>query len=122
MLDSVCAGCLPTLATIPVFWGLYRTLSNVTSEGLLTEGFYWIPTLSGPITLEQQRAGAGCCPVMILGWRTQHRLLAFLAHLGALRVRHQVAMSRPFRGLLTTLGIIKIFRIFAAVEGAGWGR
>ena len=54
----VCAGCLPTLATIPIFWGLYRTLSNVASAGLLTEGFYWIPSLSGPTSLAAQRAGA----------------------------------------------------------------
>ena len=51
------AGCLPTLATIPVFWGLYRTLSNVSQAGLLTEGFYWIPSLSGPASLADQRAG-----------------------------------------------------------------
>ena len=51
-------GCLPTLATIPIFWGLYRTLSNVANQGLLTEGFYWIPSLSGPTSLSAQRAGA----------------------------------------------------------------
>lgn len=53
----VVAGCGPTLATIPIFWGLYRTLSNVASDGLLTEGFYWIPSLSGPVTVAQQRQG-----------------------------------------------------------------
>ena len=42
------AGLLPTFATIPIFWGLYRTLTNVTNDGLLTEGFYWVPSLSGP--------------------------------------------------------------------------
>jgi hypothetical protein len=51
------AGCLPTLATIPIFWGLYRTLSNVSQAGLLTEGFYWIPSLSGPASLADQQAG-----------------------------------------------------------------
>ncbi|CAL5218929.1 g676 [Coccomyxa viridis] len=56
---SPTAGCLPTLATIPIFWGLYRTLSNVSQAGLLTEGFYWIPSLSGPASLADQRAGAG---------------------------------------------------------------
>lgn len=45
------AGCLPTLATIPVFIGLYRALSNVADEGLLTEGFFWIPSLAGPTKL-----------------------------------------------------------------------
>jgi YidC/Oxa1 family membrane protein insertase len=45
------AGCLPTLVTIPVFIGLYRALSNVADEGLLTEGFFWIPSLAGPTKL-----------------------------------------------------------------------
>lgn len=54
---KISAGCLPTLATIPIFWGLYRTLSNVSQAGLLTEGFYWIPSLSGPASLAEQRAG-----------------------------------------------------------------
>lgn len=53
------AGCLPTLATIPVFIGLYRALSNVAEEGLLTEGFFWIPSLGGPTTLAAQKAGGG---------------------------------------------------------------
>jgi YidC/Oxa1 family membrane protein insertase len=35
------AGCLPTLVTIPVWIGLYRALSNVANEGLLTEGFFF---------------------------------------------------------------------------------
>ncbi|EFN53953.1 hypothetical protein CHLNCDRAFT_25162, partial [Chlorella variabilis] len=45
------AGCLPSLATIPVFIGLYKALSNVASEGLLTDGFFWIPSLAGPTTV-----------------------------------------------------------------------
>ena len=50
------AGCLPTVATIPVFIGLYRALSNVAEEGLLSEGFFWIPSLGGPTTLAAQKA------------------------------------------------------------------
>ena len=54
------AGCLPSLATIPIFIGLYRSLSSVASEGALDEqGFYWIPTLAGPTTVAAQKAGAG---------------------------------------------------------------
>ncbi|KAI8474487.1 MAG: 60Kd inner membrane protein-domain-containing protein [Monoraphidium minutum] len=46
------AGCLPTIATIPVFIGLYRSLSQVAEEGLLeSEGFYWIPNLAGPTSI-----------------------------------------------------------------------
>ncbi|KAG2431819.1 hypothetical protein HXX76_009313 [Chlamydomonas incerta] len=45
------AGCFPTLATIPVFIGLYNALSNAAKAGLLTEGFFWIPSLGGPTTI-----------------------------------------------------------------------
>lgn len=53
------AGCLPSLATIPVFISLYRALSNSAIDGYLNEGFYWIPTLSGPTDMAAQRAGLG---------------------------------------------------------------
>ncbi|KAK8627470.1 hypothetical protein V6N13_135081 [Hibiscus sabdariffa] len=53
------AGCLPTLATIPVWIGLYRALSNVANEGLLTEGFFWIPSLAGPTTIADRQNGSG---------------------------------------------------------------
>lgn len=53
------AGCLPTLATIPIWIGLYRALSNVANEGLLTEGFFWIPSLAGPTTIAARQTGGG---------------------------------------------------------------
>ncbi|KAJ3693675.1 hypothetical protein LUZ60_009155 [Juncus effusus] len=53
------AGCLPTLATIPVWIGLYQALSNVANEGLLTEGFFWIPSLAGPTTIAARQSGSG---------------------------------------------------------------
>lgn len=53
------AGCLPTLATIPVWIGLYRALSNVATEGLLTEGFFWIPSLAGPTSIAARQSGSG---------------------------------------------------------------
>lgn len=53
------AGCLPTLATIPIWIGLYRALSNVANEGLLTEGFFWIPSLAGPTTIAARQTGSG---------------------------------------------------------------
>jgi YidC/Oxa1 family membrane protein insertase len=54
------AGCLPTLATIPIFIGLYRSFSSVASQGDLdNQGFYWIPSLAGPTTIAQQKAGEG---------------------------------------------------------------
>ena len=54
------AGCLPTLATIPIFIGLYRSLTSVASQGDLdNQGFYWIPSLAGPTTVAAQKAGLG---------------------------------------------------------------
>ena len=50
------AGCLPTLVTLPVWISLYRALSNVADEGLLTEGFFWIPSLAGPTSTAAQKA------------------------------------------------------------------
>jgi YidC/Oxa1 family membrane protein insertase len=54
------AGCLPSLASIPVFIGLYRSLSKASEEGLFAgQGFLWIPSLSGPVTMAANRAGGG---------------------------------------------------------------
>ena len=53
------AGCLPTFATLPVFIGLYRALSNAAAEGLLTDGFYWIPSLGGPASIASRTDGTG---------------------------------------------------------------
>ena len=50
------AGCLPTLATIPVFIGLYRALTKAADDGLLTSGFFWIPSLAGPSSLAARQA------------------------------------------------------------------
>jgi len=54
------AGCLPTLATIPIFIGLYSSLTNAANAGLFdTQGFYWIPTLAGPTSMAARQAGSG---------------------------------------------------------------
>ncbi|KAF8071109.1 ALB3.2 [Scenedesmus sp. PABB004] len=53
------AGCLPTLATIPVFIGLYRALTKAADDGLLTSGFFWIPSLGGPTSIAARQAGSG---------------------------------------------------------------
>ncbi|CAD7704454.1 unnamed protein product [Ostreobium quekettii] len=53
------AGCLPTLATIPVFIGLYRALLLAADEGLLKDGFFWIPSLAGPTSISARQAGLG---------------------------------------------------------------
>jgi len=43
------AGCLPSLAQIPIFIGLYRSVLNLAKEDKLTESFLWLPSLEGPV-------------------------------------------------------------------------
>jgi YidC/Oxa1 family membrane protein insertase len=41
-------GCLPMLVQMPIWFALYQALIHLSNEGLLNEGFLWIPSLSGP--------------------------------------------------------------------------
>lgn len=43
------AGCLPSLAQIPVFLGVYYSVTSIAKAKVFTEGFLWVPNLSGPI-------------------------------------------------------------------------
>lgn len=43
-------GCLPMLVQMPIWIALYRALINLSTEGLLSEGFFWIPSLAGPVS------------------------------------------------------------------------
>merc|ERR1719440_2637454 len=43
------AGCLPSLAQIPIFIGLYRSVLNLAKEDKLVEPFLWLPSLEGPV-------------------------------------------------------------------------
>jgi YidC/Oxa1 family membrane protein insertase len=43
-------GCLPTLVQMPIWFALYQALTQLSHEGLLYEGFFWIPSLAGPVT------------------------------------------------------------------------
>ncbi|KAF5744620.1 inner membrane protein PPF-1 chloroplastic [Tripterygium wilfordii] len=91
------AGCLPTLATIPVWIGLYQALSNVANEGLLTEGFFWIPSLGGPTTIAARQSGSGISWLIPfvdghppLGW---HDTIAYLVLPVLLVVSQYVSME-----------------------------
>jgi len=42
-------GCLPSLVQIPVFLGVYYSVTAIAKAQLINEGFLWIPSLSGPI-------------------------------------------------------------------------
>lgn len=43
-------GCLPMLVQMPIWFALYRSLIQLSHEGLLDEGFFWIPSLAGPVS------------------------------------------------------------------------
>lgn len=50
-------GCLPTLVQMPIWFALYQSLTQLSHEGLLYEGFLWIPSLAGPVV--DQTGGIG---------------------------------------------------------------
>jgi YidC/Oxa1 family membrane protein insertase len=97
------AGCLPSLATIPIFIGLYRSLSNVASDGLLdAQGFYWIPTLAGPTTVAANKAGAGTDWLLPfvdgappIGWDGAWPYLVFPVALVAMQYLSMAIMNPP---------------------------
>jgi YidC/Oxa1 family membrane protein insertase len=39
------AGCLPSLAQIPIFIGLYRAITGLSKDQVLSESFLWLPSL-----------------------------------------------------------------------------
>lgn len=43
------AGCLPSFAQIPIFLGVYYTVTEVAKAKIIQDPFLWIPSLSGPI-------------------------------------------------------------------------
>lgn len=43
------AGCLPAIAQIPIFLGVYYSVTSIAKAKVYEEGFLWIPSLSGPI-------------------------------------------------------------------------
>eukprot|EP00310_Coccolithus_braarudii_P015905 CAMPEP_0183353502 /NCGR_PEP_ID=MMETSP0164_2-20130417/33288_1 /TAXON_ID=221442 /ORGANISM="Coccolithus pelagicus ssp braarudi, Strain PLY182g" /LENGTH=395 /DNA_ID=CAMNT_0025526177 /DNA_START=27 /DNA_END=1214 /DNA_ORIENTATION=- len=43
------SGCLPSLAQIPVFLGVYYSVTSIAKAKIFNEGFLWVPNLSGPI-------------------------------------------------------------------------
>ncbi len=42
-------GCLPMLVQLPIWFALYRALFQLAGQGVLDEGFFWVPSLAGPV-------------------------------------------------------------------------
>ena len=51
------AGCITSFAQIPIFLGLYRSVTRLAAEGRLDEPFLWIPSLQGPVSAENNYRG-----------------------------------------------------------------
>lgn len=70
------AGCITSFAQIPIFLGLYRSVTRLAQEGRLDEPFLWIPSLEGPVTAENNYRGMEWLTegwnngVPALGWET----------------------------------------------------
>jgi len=80
------AGCLTSLAQLPIFLGLYRGVRELALAGKLNEPFLWIPSLQGPtrppefrdldwLTTGWHAVAGSSLPEPSLGWETT---LAFL--------------------------------------------
>jgi len=46
---SPLAGCFPMLIQMPVWIALYWSLIQLSNDGVMSEGFFWIPSLAGPV-------------------------------------------------------------------------
>mmetsp|Transcript_11015 Transcript_11015/g.25627 ORF Transcript_11015/g.25627 Transcript_11015/m.25627 type:complete len:449 (+) Transcript_11015:45-1391(+) len=51
------AGCITSFAQIPIFLGLYRSVTRLAAESRLDEPFLWIPSLEGPVSAENNYRG-----------------------------------------------------------------
>lgn len=93
-------GCLPLLVQMPIWIALYRALINLSNEGLLNEGFFWIPSLAGPVSTQ----GASFPPEWIwplvggvppLGWSATIAYLILPILLVVSQVYMQQMMTPP---------------------------
>ena len=74
------AGCLVAIAQLPIFLGLYRSVTLLAKDGQLNEPFLWIPSLEGPVSAPTYRGidwliqgwtfPDGGLPTPGLGWET----------------------------------------------------
>ena len=95
------AGCLTSLAQLPIFLGLYRGVRLLAVDGELEEPFFWIPSLEGPVSAPDYRGldwitqgwttpDGGGLPIPQLGWETT---LAFLVMPAILVFMQSLTMS-----------------------------
>lgn len=100
------AGCLLSLAQLPVFLGLYRGVRLLAIDDKLNEPFLWIPSLEGPVSAPDFRgldwlfsgwttAATGGLPSPPLGWETTLAFLIMPAVLVLLQSATMQALQPP---------------------------
>ena len=95
------AGCLTSLAQLPIFLGLYRGVRELAMANELNEPFLWIPSLEGPtrppdfrdldwLTSGWHTTPGSSLPEPLMGWETT---LAFLIMPAILVVLQSMTMQ-----------------------------
>lgn len=74
------SGCLVSLAQLPIFLALYRSVTLLAKDDAINEPFLWIPSLEGPVSAPTYRGmewltegwkfADGSIPTPSLGWET----------------------------------------------------
>jgi YidC/Oxa1 family membrane protein insertase len=85
-------GCLPMLVQMPVWFALYRALFQLAQQGVLNEGFLWIPSLAEPRDL----SWLWPLPPSV-GWATAaaYMVLPILTVISQLVVQKMMSTSNP---------------------------
>lgn len=87
-------GCLPMLVQMPIWFALYRALFNLADQGVLNEGFFWIPSLAEPRDL----SWIWPLPETAEGWVTVAALLVLPILTVATQLVVQKMMTPPTTG------------------------
>lgn len=103
------AGCLFSILQLPIFLGLYRSVTLLAKDGKLNEPFLWIPSLDGPVSPPDYRGmdwllqgwsfggDAGFSPP--LGWETTAAFLIMPVTLVLLQSLTMKALSPDMQNM-----------------------
>ena len=90
------AGCIPSIAQIPIFIGLYRAVLTLAKDNALDESFFFLPSLEGPTYGADPAHGSDWLfknwvdGVPSLGW---HDTIAFLSIPVFLTISQVISMN-----------------------------
>jgi YidC/Oxa1 family membrane protein insertase len=88
-------GCLPMVIQMPVWISLYWALVQLSREGALTAGFFWIPSLGGPVAYQHGSIGWLWPLPPSIGWEPALSYLVLPVLLIVSQLYMQQMMSPP---------------------------